>query len=174
MRCKHSGGVTFLVMPKLPFSLFNYEYIIDDKPLYDTESAAAGNVISHEIRLAPGENVDDEIPSGRMMWLRSFVLGSAKTTGTALSVYIVRKKWPGSSWTGKETLFAETIGTDVLSWPFTTKLAAGYELGNCILMLFPGDKIAVAHALTAAETIVHEYTIQRILYDYDKILGVAD
>lgn len=143
-----------MVMPKLPFSLFDFKRIVKFEPQFFVEEAAAGAALNYTMYTCP---------THKFAWILKINIEVTKTTGTALNIDIVRKKAPKSEgW--YESLFLETIGGENISWP-SNKASAVNSPAYHIALLFPGDKIQIGHALTAAETIDHYGTYHIIEYN---------
>lgn len=136
-----------MVMPKLPFSLFNFKYITSFDPKYYRASAAAGVDIDEEVYTCKDHH---------FAWLLSFNIDVVKTTGTNLEIGISRVYGaPKPAPTFIQYLIKETIGTETVNWP-SAKTAAVHSVANHPLFLFPGDLLWVVQDLTALETIDHE------------------
>jgi len=140
-----------MVMPKLPFSLFNFKNIDKFAPIVKEIEAAAGVVI-------PVTTIY-KCPDHKFAWLLGVHCQLVKTTGTALRCDHVR---PDA--TVAHSLIVETAGTGSFSWP-SGKTTGEHVPGWFPLFMFPGEILSVQQALTALETIYHLWTVDRIEYD---------
>lgn len=143
-----------MVMPKLPFSLFDFDRMLHFGPKYKRLAAAAGDAI-------PSTAIY-EVPQHTIVLLMKLSVNVAKTTGTALSVHVERKN-PDETINSTEVLISETADTGPYSWP-SGKATGSHVLGWFINFLLPGDIIYLSHALTALETIVDNVSMFLIEY----------
>ena len=143
------------MLPKFPFSLFDFKHIDKIEPLQKTLSSSAGNAIALTTIY--------EVKDHKFVLLLGMSITVTKTTGTALLAFIERKNKIAAALTFVDTLIQETADTGPYSWP-SQKTAAEHTVGWHLCFMFPGDKIRVSQALTAAETILHEILIHRIEY----------
>ena len=138
-----------------PFGLFNFHFIEKFEHRVNMLIAGAGAGISSDIYVCP---------TGRIALFLDFHVQCDKVTSTAFKLMLGRidaVKGKGALFS-PEVLLSETLGTTelMLHWPMA-KPSTNWTLGPTLVFLFPGEKITVSHALTAAETIVDEvgYTI---------------
>ena len=146
-----------MVIPKFPFSLFDFKHIDKFGPLATKiAEAAAGAAIP--------ETVIYTCPDYKFALILQASVVSTKTTSTAFTMAIIRAK--RNNITGiQDWLLIEDLGTSesVISWPMS-KPTTSWCLGWTLVFLFPGDTIKISHALTAAETIEDKVEIIGIEY----------
>ena len=143
-----------MVMPKLPFSLFDFNHINKFGPITKTLGAAAGADIATNLYT---------IPPFKFALILSVSVESVKTTSTRFEAYITRKAVHDSF---VEHLIDETLGSTEhhASWP-PAKAPATWIMAWHLLLMFPGDVLSIRHALTAAETIIDDISVSRIEYN---------
>ena len=139
-----------MVMPKLPFSLFDFKLIQKIEPILWEKISGAGVAIPVTIIYT--------VPEHHFVWLLGINVTVTKITGTLMYYAIVRKKG------GADMLIYESAAdTGQYAWP-SAKTPSLQTPAWFPLFLFEGDTIKVSHALTAAETIAHSTMIHRIEY----------
>ena len=145
-----------MVMPKLPFSLFDFKYI-DKFEVIDKKMVAAAGVA------IPSTTIYT-CPDFKFALLLQATIGSIKTTSTEMALKLIRYDHHGIGEVS-DLLLNETFGTSesYLSWPMA-KASANWALGWTLVFLFPKDIIEYSHALTLAETIVD--TVALVLIEY--------
>lgn len=134
-----------MVMPKFPFSLFDFKNITKFDIKHYKADAAAGVQLDAVMYVCPDHKI------ALLLFLS---INATKTTPTNLLVHIARvyETPPEEVW--YQDLLSEDVGTASASWP-SGKAAASNVCGWHLCFLFPGDGILVRHALTVAETIAH-------------------
>jgi len=144
-----------MVMPKLPFTLFDFDRMsffgVKNKVL---ESAAGVAIPTTTIYT---------VPEHKMALLLNLKVQVAKTTATELLVRVIRKEKDETLDTS-EALIRESAADNYFSWP-SGKTAGAHVFGWHLLFLFEGDAIDASQALTAAETIKHTFSWLIIEYD---------
>ena len=142
-----------MVMPKFPFSLFNFDYIDKFGPIRALVTSAAGDAIP--------ETVIYKVPDHKFALLLSASVTITKTTATSMQLYI---KHPSINHVlGQDWLINETLSSVAVSWP-DSQPSTDHGLGLALVFLFPGDTINVAQALTLGETISHQVILNIIEY----------
>jgi len=136
-------------MPELPFSLFDFSRIDKIEPFHKHFETAAGGAIAPQNLFV--------VPEHKIVLILGVNVLVEKSTGTALTCSVVRNLGGG------EDLILETADSGPYSWP-SGKATAKHVIGWHLLWMFPGEAIAISHALTAAEVITHDWIVSRIQY----------
>ena len=143
------------MLPKFPFSLFDFKNIDRIEPIFKRLNAAAGDAIT--------TTTIYEVPQHKFALLLGVGLVVTKTTATELNLHILRNFKIGASKTFADYLLTEDVATSKIGWP-SAKTAADHTLGWHLCFMWAEDQLRVSHALTAAEVIQHDITINRIEY----------
>lgn len=143
-----------MVQPKIPFSLFDFKYIsmFEERKAWLTAAAGAAIALTDIY----------ECPEHKFALLLGLTVNVTKTTATALLVALQRaaRRDPAAI---SPALISESAASGYYSWP-SGKAAGAHVMGWHLCFLFPGDKIRLSHALTAAETIVD--SVSYVIIEY--------
>lgn len=145
-----------MVMPKLPFNLFDFKHIDYFEPIFINLTAAAGDAIPLTTLYT--------VPAHKLAWLQSVGIYVGKITATALVLSLTRAQKIVPATTFNHALIKEDAATGEYSWP-SAKTTTEYVFAWHPLFMHAGDFLTISQTLTIAETINHKIIINRIEYD---------